>query len=662
MCLNNVLRASDGLAQTSTNPLLDILDCNYLDIDSYDKRIAESDLVFMQLNVRGLLNKQDDLNNLLAKIKHKVHVIILSETWLTPTNKNRINMPGYKLISKERATKKGGGVGFLIDENLIFRETLEVSSYNCNMEQITVEIKSNNENILLTSIYRPPNTAPRKFITEYKTLIETLNKKCKNIVIGMDHNLDFLKHHMHGCTNDFLQLNLDNELIPCINIPTRITKSSATLIDNIMISMHLHDNSDSDVVLSDISDHLPSLCKVENFHPSISQRKYIFSRAITEQKLRRINDVLNNHDWNNILSSPDVEENFTIWHKTVLKCINQIAPEKRKCPSKKHKYNPWITKGFKKSMTRKNKLYRDWIHDKTNDTKLIKYKEYKNMLQKLIRLSKVNYFNGKCYEYKNDSKKLWNLINKINGKLNDKSTIINQITIDNLLITNKQEIANKFAEFFSSVGPSFARKIGPPTTVITDYNKKIPLNKNSLYLYPTSSEEIKLIIDNMLNKNSTGYDGISNKLLKGIKNSILIPLTIIFNQSMSQGVFPNAMKEASVVPLFKAENTEILNNYRPISLLITVSKILEKLIYKRTYNFLSETDQLFVSQYGFRQNHSCNDAVNELSMQILKNLEEDKYTVSIFLDLSKAFDTLDHDILLEKKSRYGIRGHTNGWF
>ena len=183
-----------------------------------------------------------------------------------------------------------------------------------------------------------------------------------------------------------------------------------------------------------------------------------------------------------------------------------------------------------------------------------------------------------------------------------------------------------------------------------------------MYFYPTDTEEIKTIIANLLNKNSTEYDGISNKLLKGIKNSILTPLVIIFNQSMSQGVFPTAMKEAAVVPLFKSENTEILNNYRPISLLITVSKILEKLIYKRTYNFLAKTNQLFVSQYGFRQNHSCNDAVNELSMQILKKLEEDKYTASISLDLSKAFDTLDHEILLEKMSRYGIRGHTNGWF
>ena len=310
MCLNNVLRASDGLAQTSTNPLSDILDCNYLDIDSYDKKIVDSDLVFMQLNVRGLLNKQDDLNNLFAKLKHKVHVVILSETWLTLMNKDRIKMPGYKLISRERNNKKGGGVGFLIDENLIFREVPDLSTYNNCMEQITVEIKGNNENILVTSIYRPPNTVPRKFVSEYKALLETLNNKSRNIVIGMDHNLDFLKHHIHGCTNDFLQLNLDHELIPCINIPTRITKSTATLIDNIMISMHLHDKSDSDVVISDISDHLPSLCKIENCNPSMSRCKYIYSRAITEQKLTKINDVLDSHDWNIVLASHDVGRKF----------------------------------------------------------------------------------------------------------------------------------------------------------------------------------------------------------------------------------------------------------------------------------------------------------------------------------------------------------------
>ena len=141
MCLNNVIRAS--FTQATTNSIADIVNCNYLDVDSYDKRIDESDLIVMQLNIRGLVNKQQDLNTLLTKLRHKVHVIILSEIWLMQSNKMLIKMPGYKLVSKERENKKGGGVGFLIDENLIFREVHDVSNYNSNMEQITIEIKGN---------------------------------------------------------------------------------------------------------------------------------------------------------------------------------------------------------------------------------------------------------------------------------------------------------------------------------------------------------------------------------------------------------------------------------------------------------------------------------------------------------------------------------------
>ena len=155
-----------------------------------------------------------------------------------------------------------------------------------------------------------------------------------------------------------------------------------------MLSMHLHDNSDSNILISDISDHLPSLCKLGNFHQTVNQMKYVFSRNLTDQKLQDINALLDSHDWNNILVSMDVDENFTTWHNIVLKCINEIAPEKKKrIRSRQYTYSPWITRGLKKSMAKKNKLYKDWIHDRTNDNKLVNYKEYRKMLQKVLRVS-----------------------------------------------------------------------------------------------------------------------------------------------------------------------------------------------------------------------------------------------------------------------------------
>ena len=122
------------------------------------------------------------------------------------------------------------------------------------------------------------------------------------------------------------------------------------------------------------------------------------------------------------------------------------------------------------------------------------------------------------------------------------------------------------------------------------------------------------------------------------------------------------MKLADTVPLHKGKDKCIVDNYRPISLLITLSKLLEKLIHKRIYNFLETNGLIYKSQYGFRPKHSCKNAVSELLSVILKGKEINKSTVAVFLDLSKAFDTLSHEILLTKLDRYGIRGFANEWF
>ena len=144
-------------------------------------------------------------------------------------------------------------------------------------------------------------------------------------------------------------------------------------------------------------------------------------------------------------------------------------------------------------------------------------------------------------------------------------------------------------------------------------------------------------------KSSSGYDKITNILLKDMIGVLLHPLEIIFNQSLSCGVFPDAMKLAEVVPLYKKGNSHFVENYRPISLLITISKLLEKIVYSHVYTFLNETGQLYKSQYGFHSKHSCEHAISELVGNIVKKRDLGEHTMSIYSDLSKAFDTLKHD-------------------
>ena len=164
------------------------------------------------------------------------------------------------------------------------------------------------------------------------------------------------------------------------------------------------------------------------------------------------------------------------------------------------------------------------------------------------------------------------------------------------------------------------------------------------------------------NKRSSGHDGINNIILKEIGEYICIPMTYLFNESMTTGVFPDVMKIAEVAPLNKSKARYEVENYRPISLLLTISKLLEKLIYSRVYDFLISSNQLYESQYGFRRNHACEYAIGEFISKVVKNSQLGKITVGIFLDLSKVFDTLEHSVVYKKLERYSIRGKALDWF
>ena len=254
------------------------------------------------------------------------------------------------------------------------------------------------------------------------------------------------------------------------------------------------------------------------------------------------------------------------------------------------------------------------------------------------------------------------MINNITQKTQNKQHIIECLRAEDGLITSSAKIANTFGSYFSKIGKKLSSKITPSKTDAKTYMGKISLNNSNLFLYPTAESKIETIINKLPNKNSSDHNDISNNLLKKIGKMLLKPLQVIINKSMTEGEFPESMKLADVVPLHKSKSRELFTNYRPISLLLMLSKILEKIIYKRTYRFLENSNQIYKSQYGFRSKHSCEQAVSELLGEIVKNDEKKNDTVAVFLDLSKAFNTLDHDLLLNKLERYGIRGTALLWF
>lgn len=164
------------------------------------------------------------------------------------------------------------------------------------------------------------------------------------------------------------------------------------------------------------------------------------------------------------------------------------------------------------------------------------------------------------------------------------------------------------------------------------------------------------IIDKLTPKCSTGFDGISTKLTKMIKDAILKPVTMIINQMLNTGIFPDQLKIAKVNPIYKKDDEYQFTNYRPISLLPALSKIFEKVIFNQLYEYFHQKKLFYSAQYGFRKGHSTELASLELVDRIMIEMDKGKTPLSIFLDLSKAFDTLDHEILIQKLKHYGITG------
>ena len=640
--------------------------CDYLDIESAASfKCSPDDLIVIQLNIHGLISKQASLLRLLTTcIKdQKIDVVLLCETWLNTDTKPLVNIPGYTFIGTERENKKGRGVGILLSSESHFKIRHDLNTMEDTLESFFVEMFTKGRNVICGSAYHPPNTNTKTFMNKIDSVMGKIKSEThKDVVIGMDHNLDFLKFEKHKDTELFVSTVLDNSLLPCITKPTRITHSTATLIDNVFVNCKLHSRQKSSIIIHDISDHLPSLVVLENIKIKKKANKKIITREITDCKLEGLKYSLQCENLDLIINGQNPNTDYELLVSKILHAMDTNIPEKEiTISAKQFICEPWLTKGLIKCGQKQLHLYEKALKVR-NEESLKKYKEYRSTLQRIKRRSKKDYFSKKCIEFKNNTKNLWRTINNIIKNNRDKASTINYLKIDKLKITNAQLITNEFARFFSSVGEKIASKSGNSNIGLDEYLSKIPNQKNSVFLTPCTEQEINDLIKNLPNKFSSGHDNITNVILKEIKAELVTPLATIFNSSLRTGIFPDQMKTANVVPLFKSGIHCLVNNYRPISLLPTISKLLEKVMYSRIYNFLTENDIFFKSQYGFQKKHSCEHAVTELVGEICKGLKNGKHTIALFLDLLKAFDSITHRILFDKLDRYGIRGVALDWF
>ncbi len=320
-----------------------------------------------------------------------------------------------------------------------------------------------------------------------------------------------------------------------------------------------------------------------------------------------------------------------------------------------------MTAGLLKSSHTVDKLYKKSLAKDPSSPEHKAYIQFRNRYNSLKRYAKKAYYNNKIVQFKNDSSKLWKILNEVIGKSNNKSGISDIFVVNGKHVTNPNEIANHFCSYYTNVGHEFAAKIPSSKNSAMSYMKGNFVQ--SLFFEPVDEDEIKKILQSLKPKKSVGYDNISAHLLKQLSSEIALPISTIINSSLSSGIVPECMKLAKIVPIYKSKgDSQLFTNYRPISLLPVLSKLLEKVVHKRLYEYLIKYDILNKSQYGFRNSHSTTDAITELASHILQNYDKREFTLSVFLDLSKAFDTINHNTLLKKLHHYGIRGIALDWF
>ena len=692
-CKNNLKNCFADETDDHDDTFKNLSTSHYYELDGMSKALNSQASKFLIgcLNICSLYSKIDThLKPTLIDLEQKnvkFHALCLQECYMKETAEEENNdislsgykIEGYKLICQGKSCGEKGGLCIYLKNDFKYKvlKNLSVQADFWEAQFIEISHPLMDNKLILGNIYRPgrdgnSDSSFKAFSAAVEPILGKLNKMKHPIALVGDYNTNLLKINEKTEINNIFTQFCGYGYIPKITLPTRFASKSASLIDQIYVKQTFGNvsKSTSGILLKQISDHKIVFSQIDLFVPKQKLPSFILRRNVTQNSIEHFKHELQEkfNGFDPIFDIYKHPEPSLKYLEDALRYLKDkhMPEEKLKFNRKKHTIQPYMTKTLLDGIKHRDRLHRMFERSKLGPQKTILKQQYDNFattLRKAIRAAKRDFYHDKFDQLKNSFKKTWQSINFILNRTRKKSEFPSSFLVNGHNITDPKEIADKMNEFFTNIGPNLAKDINHDnkphfSTYLTEQTP------SCFYIEYTDAEKVEAIILGLANKDSEGIDGMSTKFLKRICEQIARPLSFIINQSLFSGIFPDRLKIAKVIPLYKNndESEENFQNYRPISILTALSKVFEKVMNLQLTQYLNVNGKFAPNQFGFRKNHSTELAATELLDRLTQDAMKERNPFSIFIDLSKAFDTLDHEILLYKLERLGIHGNRLSWF